>query len=185
MGLFDLIKPYLKQSGLSDEAIEELEKEASKPQKFEEMADWMQELEILKRNEEKWTQKVEQLVAYVKNEDFNKIKLEEMPTDPIEIHGYYFYLVGILRDLYPHRNYFDVINVIYQALHTLIDKWEVIKEGLIIREMKRQKAHNYNKEIENAREKAETQINKIKFENFINRTRTIDFLYEKALKERS
>ena len=132
----------------------------------------------------KWQNKVEVLEKQIQNNDFSNIKLEPMPKDDcIEVYAYYFYLVAIKQKLYKYRGNFEVLKLLRGAIYSIIENVDYIKENLIQTEMIRQKANNYNKDIENAREKAENEVNKIKFEKFKEQTGTIDFLYERALKE--
>lgn len=182
MNIFDMIRPVLKQKGFTNEQIEELEKESAKPRKNEEMPEWQQKLQIITNTNQKWQDKVKILVDYAKNNEVDKIILEAIPKEPFEIYGYYFYLVCILRELYPYRSTFEVISLMYQALHTLIDNIDVIKESYIITETEQIKARDYNNKIKNAREKAEEYANKINWDNFKTNYSTIDYLYNKALK---
>lgn len=186
MNIFDMIKPFLKGEGLTEEQIDELEQDTSKPRKFEDLPEWMQQHQIIRDCQNKWIEKTKILAQEAEQNNFQNMQLEEMPLkNCIEIHSYYFYLVSLKQNLYKYRTKdFKVIKLLYDAIHTIIDKWDILKENLILTEMIRIKTHNYNKPVENLREKAEEQINKIKFENFITQSNTIDFLYERALKEK-
>ena len=184
MNIWNMIKPVLKQKGLTDEQIEHLEIETAKPRKIEDLPEWQQKLKTISTIHQKWQDKVKMLIDYAQKKESEKIVLEKMPNDPFEVYGYYFYLVGILKQLYPYRDNFEVITLLYKSLHTIIDNLDIIKESGIITEMEQIKARDFNNEVENVREKAENEVNKIKWDNFATNYSAIDFLYDKAIKEK-
>ena len=180
MDVFELVKPYLKKI-FTEEQMQEFERATSIPTKFEDLSPEQQKIQTINNIMKKWQEKTNALVEYAQNNELDKIKLDVIPTEPFEINAYYSYLVSILQKLYPYRQKDEVIILLYNALHTIIDKQSIIKDAIIFTEEERQKATGNN---DNPKEKAINYVNKINWDSFLTKYNTIDYLYQKAFENK-
>ena len=145
-------------------------------------------LNLINKIQNDYLHKSEKTKTLINNNSFENIqieKLQELNTkDAIVINSYYFYLIGIFRDLYEFRNNRIALEKLIFINEILYNNLDFFKQSLQEFEYILNKAYNevlnQNKTIDLIKKEANDSFNKIKFDHILINREKLKYL-EKTL----